>query len=119
MLAREHGPGAVAKLREIMDNPSAPFAAQIMAANSLLDRGYGRPPQSVEMYAADSGPAQTEKISAYERIKSRIDAIADRLHVDLKPPNRDANHRLLGPGQVAGSELRPSCATADHLSSRP
>src|SRR5262245_25567848 len=47
-LARKHTAEAVATLVRIMRDKKAPAAAQAVAANSILDRGYGRPPQSLE-----------------------------------------------------------------------
>ncbi|MCL2658064.1 MAG: hypothetical protein FWD62_11745 [Betaproteobacteria bacterium] len=48
-LASPHGPGAVAVLADIMNDESAPPAARISAANALLDRGFGKPQQAVEV----------------------------------------------------------------------
>jgi hypothetical protein len=81
-LAREHGPDAIKKLSEIMRDGNAPHAARVSAANSLLDRGYGRPSQSVEMCATNSGPVQTEKKSAREIIEARLALIRQRLEAD-------------------------------------
>jgi len=39
---------AVAVLLEVMKNKKAPDSARVNAANSILDRGWGRPTQSVE-----------------------------------------------------------------------
>lgn len=44
-LARSHTKKAVETLYGIMTNEEAPEAARISAANSILDRGYGRPVQ--------------------------------------------------------------------------
>jgi len=46
-LARECTQQAVDTLRDIMHNNKAPAAARVAAANSLLDRGYGRPSQTI------------------------------------------------------------------------
>jgi hypothetical protein len=46
---------------------------QLAAANAVLDCGNGRPHQSVEMTGKDSGPIQTEEISAYEIIVGRLE----------------------------------------------
>ena len=48
----------------------------------MLDRGYGRPHLSVEMTGKDSGPIQTEEVSAYDIIASRLESIAQRLRED-------------------------------------
>jgi hypothetical protein len=46
-LARQHSAEAIETLVAIMQNEKAPPAARAHAANSILDRGYGRPPQAV------------------------------------------------------------------------
>jgi hypothetical protein len=79
-LAREHGPDAIQKLSEIMGDANAPHAARVSAANSLLDRGYGRPSQSVEVSApnSDSLPDASEE-EALEFIRSRLEEIRQRM----------------------------------------
>jgi hypothetical protein len=42
-LARECAPEAISTLKAIMLDAKAPSAARISAAQTLLDRGYGRP----------------------------------------------------------------------------
>ena len=79
-LAREHGPDAIKKLKDIMDNASAPFSAQIMAANSLLDRGFGRPAAMVGIAASLDVPAT--KVNPLELIKARLAAIHERLQAE-------------------------------------
>jgi hypothetical protein len=46
-LARQKSPEAIETLVEIMNNDKAPPAARVAAANSLLDRGYGKPAQPI------------------------------------------------------------------------
>jgi hypothetical protein len=46
-LARSHSPAAVATLAKIMRNEEAPPAARVGAANAILDRAHGRPPQAI------------------------------------------------------------------------
>jgi hypothetical protein len=48
------------------------FRRDLNAANSLLDRGYGRPSQSLEMCATNSDPDQTEVKSPREIIEARL-----------------------------------------------
>jgi hypothetical protein len=50
--AREHTAAAVATLARICTDQTAPPAAQVAAANALLDRGWGRPMQAIEARAA-------------------------------------------------------------------
>lgn len=46
-LARAHTDTAINVLAGIMEQPSAPEAARVAAANSLLDRGWGKPTQPI------------------------------------------------------------------------
>ncbi len=44
-LARAHTGSAIKNLVGIMNQPKAPAAARIAAANAILDRGWGKPTQ--------------------------------------------------------------------------
>lgn len=55
-LAREYGAEAIAKLVEIMRGENVPLARA--AADSLLDRGFGKPSQSVDVVAEVSATIQ-------------------------------------------------------------
>jgi hypothetical protein len=46
-LARSHTATAIKILAGIMSSPEASDAARICAANSLLDRGWGKPAQAI------------------------------------------------------------------------
>ena len=46
-LARSHTDSALKTLAHIMNEPSAPHAARVSAANSLLDRGWGKATQMI------------------------------------------------------------------------
>jgi hypothetical protein len=46
-LARRHTAEAITTLVGIMRDKAAPPAARAMASNAILDRGYGRPAQTV------------------------------------------------------------------------
>ena len=48
-LAREGSPAAMRRLITIVDDPEAPYAAQIAAAVHVLDRAFGRPKQAVDI----------------------------------------------------------------------
>lgn len=60
-LARAHTTAAIGTLIEIMRNTKSPAAARISAARELLDRGWGRPQQDVNV---DTGPTLEELIIA-------------------------------------------------------
>jgi hypothetical protein len=46
--------------------PSAPHAARVSAAEHLLNRGWGKPPQSVEHSGRDGGPIETRVLTDIE-----------------------------------------------------
>ena len=57
-LAREYTKQAIETLRDIMRDKKAPHAARGYAANSILDRGYGRPSQTISSTGRDKPPDQ-------------------------------------------------------------
>jgi hypothetical protein len=60
MLAREYTEQAVATLAEIMIDREAPQAARATAANSLLDRGWGKPVQEIDHGSSQDNPLKIE-----------------------------------------------------------
>jgi Family of unknown function (DUF5681) len=58
-LAREHTSKAVETLVSIMTNHKAAPAARVSAANALLDRGYGKPPQHI---TGEGGPSYVVRL---------------------------------------------------------
>ena len=67
--ARECTQDAIDTLFAIMKDPKAPAAARISAATALLDRGYGRPPQGIELSTQpDLTHLSDEDLETLERI---------------------------------------------------
>lgn len=63
-LAKDHAPAALKALVEIMTQGESE-TARINAANAILDRGYGKPPQSHEVTGKDGKPISHDmKVSA-------------------------------------------------------
>jgi hypothetical protein len=60
-LARKHTSEAVETLVSIMTNTKAAPAARVSAANALLDRGYGKPPQHI---TGEGGPVYVARLPA-------------------------------------------------------
>jgi hypothetical protein len=77
--ARERTQAAIDTLTSIMQDPKAPPAARVSAAQAILDRGHGRPSQAVEMTGRDGGPIQSEDVSAREIIVGRLEEIRARI----------------------------------------
>jgi hypothetical protein len=69
-LAREKGPEAIKALAGIMSNPNSPPAARVAAAGVILDRGYGKAAQAVQMTGSDGGPVQFEDVSEEVRLEA-------------------------------------------------
>lgn len=64
--ARQYGSAAVTKLVELMEGEDNRLA--LAAAQALLDRGFGKPAQSVELTGADGGAIkQSLEVSFVER----------------------------------------------------
>jgi hypothetical protein len=53
--------------------------SRVAAAVALLDRGYGRPRQSLEHSGPDGGPIDVRTNELRDRITRRIDGIASRI----------------------------------------
>jgi hypothetical protein len=85
LLARSHGVGAVENLVAIMNDQAAPHRARIIAANAILDRGWGRPPMSLEVYEAETKPEEHAE-AAREFIASRLAELGDRIRAQNDPP---------------------------------
>ena len=58
-LARAHTGEAIETLVSIMTNPKSAPAARVSAANALLDRGYGKPPQHI---TGEGGPSYVVRL---------------------------------------------------------
>ena len=56
-LARERSPEAINILANVMRDEKAPPAARVAAANSLLDRGYGKPTQPISQTLTKIDPS--------------------------------------------------------------
>lgn len=57
-VAREYAPAALQALGEIVVDPMAPHSARVQAANSLLDRAFGKPMSAMEVTGKDGGPIE-------------------------------------------------------------
>ena len=54
-IAQPYGPDAVSALVKIMKNEAAPEAARVRAASELLDRGYGKARQAIDLGGQGGG----------------------------------------------------------------
>ena len=78
-LARQRSPEAINTLAGIMDDCKAPSAARVAAANSLLDRGYGKPTQPISQTLTKIDPSMMSDAELAAIIRNGIQA-DDRPH---------------------------------------
>lgn len=100
LIARTHTRTAVAVLVGIMRCATAPAAARIAAANSLLDRGWGRPAQ---MLASDDG----------NPVAVRITEIVNNIVAPKEPVDGPVLAGETHVPQVSGPTAAPELAEAD------
>jgi hypothetical protein len=67
-LARECAPDAVSTLKTIMLNERAPHATRISAATAILDRGFGKPRQEVEIRKPNLARLTDEQFDQLEKL---------------------------------------------------
>ena len=60
-LAKEHGLAAIERLAELMSSDNERTA--VAACEAILNRGYGRPPQSVSLTGDEDSPVFPNKIT--------------------------------------------------------
>ena len=75
-IARSYAPDAIKTLASIMLNEDSPPAARIGAASAILDRGFGKAPQAVEMSGPDDGPIHHTDISDADRVAAVLSLFA-------------------------------------------
>jgi hypothetical protein len=61
-LAQQHGPDAISTLVSIMKAAKQPPASRVAAAKELLDRGYGKAVQGVEVSGPNGSPVAFQRI---------------------------------------------------------
>lgn len=80
-LCRQHGPAAVATLLQVMQGGEP--SDQIAACKVLLDRGYGRAPETFRLTGEDGGPVKIEVEAEREQLRAIIARVAGA--ADTKP----------------------------------
>jgi hypothetical protein len=95
-LARECAPEAIWTLKTIMLDVKAPPAARIGAATAILDRGFGKPTQAVDVEVAlDFSRFTNDELDEYERLLQKIALLPG-------PDNLDAENDDARPESPAG-----------------
>jgi hypothetical protein len=75
-LARSYAPRAIETLASLLLDEDAAPTARIAAASAILDRGFGKAPQAVEMSGPDGGPIPHKEISDTERAAAVLSLLA-------------------------------------------
>ena len=105
-LAGQHAPAAIRRLRKIMDNPRAPYVAQIAAASAILDRAVGKPSVPQASLLDDGTPAPIPAELA-EGAPGRDLAIARRIAFILAVGLREQQRRP-GTERLPALEVTPA-----------
>jgi hypothetical protein len=80
-LARAHTGEAIETLVSIMTNPKSAPAARVSAANALLDRGYGKPPQHI---TGEGGPSYVVRVP---EVAKSVEEWEASIKAELRPPS--------------------------------
>ena len=87
-LAREHTPAALNTLVEIMKNPNAKESSRVQAASAILDRAYGKPPQSIENINIDATQTYREFLEQLAKEEALENGVID-VEFDYIEPSLD------------------------------
>ena len=79
-LAQVHGSKAIAVLVKIMNDLSEPSAVRTTAAKELLDRGYGKAKQEVNVQPGDGWAEIFEAVDGRTRLPAEPEEDGDTLH---------------------------------------
>lgn len=78
-LARNHTEDAIETLAEIMQDRYTPGAARVAAANSLIDRGWGKAPQTINVGSAND-PKTLSDADLAETLRREVAGFVAGLH---------------------------------------
>jgi uncharacterized protein (UPF0147 family) len=86
-LAREHGPRVIEVLAQLMNDEKVPASTRALAADRILDRGYGKPPQ---LNTADAGQFRRARDLSDDELAAIIDrAQSATVEPDAEPQPTD------------------------------
>ncbi|HEV7434198.1 MAG TPA: hypothetical protein VGO22_04930 [Pseudorhizobium sp.] len=98
-IARAYTDDAVRTLVEIMKDQAAPHAARVSASNSVLDRAWGKAPQSLQHSGPNGGPIQTVDLTNMS--EEQLNAL-EALFGPLATAGGDDEGDTGGEGEAAG-----------------
>lgn len=71
-LARSHAPAALQTLVDVATSGQSE-SARVTAASALLDRGYGKPSQGVELTGKDGGPVEIQSLQTFDALLGQVE----------------------------------------------
>jgi len=83
--ARRYFNVALDVLVEVATNDQLPPAARVTAAEAIINRGYGRPPQGVEHSGKDGEKIQLEVQHGFDSLATKLNELAS---VKVPPPDK-------------------------------
>lgn len=91
-MAKAYAPEALEALVRVIRHPNAPPSSVVAASTALLDRGWGRPVQSLEHTGKGGGPIEFDEIAMLSPIerKQRLLALQAEL-TEVSTPQQHAN----------------------------
>jgi hypothetical protein len=94
-LARKYTEDAITTLATIMKDKGAPASARIRAATEILNRGYGRPPQSIEVLTPSSEiPEFPTPEETYAEVRRRgLLPVLELVAEEMEREDRGSHHR--------------------------
>jgi len=112
-LARQHTPQAIRRLARVMNDDNAPPSAQVAASTALLDRGWGRPTQSISATLDANRPSVSESLEfrAIDLLKQVRGEPVDAAALDLEQEDQrpEITH-----GTEEESSTPPTAAPGTH-----
>jgi hypothetical protein len=94
-LARKYTEDAITTLATIMEDKGEPASARIRAATKLLNRGYGPPPQSIEVLTPSSEiPEFPTPEETYAEVRRRgLLPVLELVAEEMEREDRGSHHR--------------------------
>lgn len=85
-LAQEHTEPALKMIRSIMDDPKTVPSVKLAAANALLDRGYGKPAQTIDATITRTDAVDMTDAELLDIARGGSDGAAEETGSAAEPP---------------------------------
>ena len=102
-LAREHGPRCIAVAVELLNDPDS--RVRLAAVVALLDRGFGRPRQTIETEISDSTNPLKMHYDAARLVSAQFLAELEQRTIDGRA---EASNASAGPGKFVDLSMLPA-----------